>query len=154
MWGPVYLLFLLFLPYLGWLVRREIRARQSRGWPTTTGEIITSRLDRHTGPGNLFRPFSRLYLEYEYTVEDVTYTSSTLTWGALSEAPRELLAHYPPGQPITVYYHPHAPYLATLVPGGSAIRAFLSQAISPILGVMVAVAIILVILTVMSGTLG
>lgn len=152
--GLVYLLLIIVLLGSGWLVRREIWAQQSRTWPTTSGVVIASRLKQLTGPAHLVRPFARLYLEYEYVVEGTLYTASTIAWGDLPESPRELLAHYPSGQPITVYYHPQDPNLAVLAPGGSAIRAFLSQVISPVLGVMVAVAIILVILTVIGENLG
>lgn len=150
----VYFLLFLLLPYIGRLFQREIRARQSRDWPTTAGKITSARLKRVPGSGKLFRPLSRPYLEYEYTVEGDTYTSSTITWGTLPEAPAALIAHYPPGQSVPVYYHPQAPHLAVLAPGGSAIRAFLNQVVTPVLGLMVAVAVILVILTVMAGNPG
>ena len=68
----------------------------------------------------------RLRLEYEYTVDGITYSNDRFRFGAdrcrtgsAEEAPRDNFGRFPPGADITVYYDPADPTESVLVRGAA-----------------------------------
>jgi len=112
-----------FLAFSG---RRIFRAARSRSWPQVEGTVVnsyvmTTSANLAAGRGSGHSSF--LEVVYKYTVEGKTYKSKR--WGFDERHPRygsrspvsgkrmwheaELLAAYPEGAPIKVYYDPAKP---------------------------------------------
>ena len=101
-----------------------VRMFSSRNWASTEGTIISSHKSlSHTDA----RKLENAELRYEYTVGDKTYTSSVIKSGgdvsshtskrSLTDVDR-LLAKYPVGAQVAVYYHPKLPRMACLEKSG------------------------------------
>jgi hypothetical protein len=103
-------------------------ASNSPSWPTTTGVIEESRVIRMSnGDG--------VRVVYSYSVDDVRYSSSNISYkrleGArgewlLPDTPRGIVSRYPVGKEVSVYYHPRDPRSAVLEPGTSGAGGSLS----------------------------
>jgi hypothetical protein len=83
------------------------RMRKARNWPTAVGTVTASSVQ-----GRENKPF----VEYEFEVAGQKYRSSRITMG---EPPSQgeaasILARYPVGASVTVYYDPADPHMATL----------------------------------------
>jgi hypothetical protein len=86
--------------------RRKASAMQT--WPSAPGSIVESELrSRH-----IYYP----HIVYQYNVMGQTYTGKRISPGpeSGSSRARELVAKYPPGAPVTVYYDPQNPSDAAL----------------------------------------
>jgi hypothetical protein len=112
-----------------------IRGQQSLSWPTTQGTIRFSQVGTRTIRHRVTAPYERYYpdLLYAYTVAGQRH-ASTQIWttpavvlfgfavGSHPEstaraAVEAILARYPAGQQVTVWYNPGDPALAALEPG-------------------------------------
>ena len=95
--------------YLSWL---WLLGLQSRSWSTTTGTITHAMVK----PGQ--RNQASVSVGYRYEVNGTTYTGSTVRFGDFLNATvgdaRETAGRYRQGAPVTVYYHPRRPKIATL----------------------------------------
>lgn len=106
--------------------RRAVLAARSWSWPQVQGTVVnsyvtTTRANLSAGRGS--GHISYLVVEYRYTVGGKTYEnkrwgfddrhpkygSRSPTSGKLMWHESELLAAYPDGAPITVYYNPRNP---------------------------------------------
>lgn len=91
--------------------RRKASAMQT--WPTTLGGIVESELrSRKRGSRRIYYP----HIVYQYSIMGQGYTGRRITPGVengLSRA-RELVAKYPPGAAVKVYYDPQNPSDAAL----------------------------------------
>ena len=100
---------------------REVR--EAGRWPETTGKVIASRVrSRRNEPDDPDYNFSDTevtnepFVEYEYRVGDREYRCSRVTIGEKTsgEELEAILARYPVGTPVTVYYDPAKPTRAVL----------------------------------------
>lgn len=117
-----------FLVFAG---RRVLRAVRSRSWPQVQGTVVNSYVKITSSHGTSGRgggQASSLVVVYKYTVEGQTYESKrwgfdgchpkygsrSPTSGRLMWHESELLAAYPRGAPIKVYYDPAEPASSTI----------------------------------------
>ncbi len=99
----------------GWSVLQN--ARVSESWPTTDGQILSSnvREDRDEDGTSYFGDVT-----FGYFVDDISYTSDTVSFGQYGgerDHAEEIVARYPAGSGVTVYYDPADPETAVLEPG-------------------------------------
>lgn len=97
---------------LAWAgVRGQRRAQNVKNWPTTTGRILsaTTELRRRSGKSG-YAPYPNIL--YEYTVGGQKFVSNRVSvgmdMGGSLYTPR-VLARYPVGATVQVYYNPEAP---------------------------------------------
>jgi len=112
------------------------QAGASRDWPTTQGEVTSSKIRteistssetrsrRHGGSGRSTE--TRTYhgdICYAYTVAGRQYEGGRVVVGEFGTGNRgraeEIVTKYPPGSSVTVYYDPKQPSVAVLEPGTS-----------------------------------
>jgi len=103
------------------------RARASENWPEGKGKILYSKQDESVSvnkdeDGNTYRSTSyggRII--YRYEIGGKTFFSNTRRFGQLSGADeewaQEILARYPLGEDVPVFYNPSDPQMAALEPG-------------------------------------
>lgn len=104
-------------------IRMRLKTAQAHKWPTVTGTIVSSELesetDRHDGkPMTMYGAAIR----YSYQVGGKSYESDSIQLGGTSETSRpgefeRMVARYPKGKSVKVYYDPDDPATATLEPG-------------------------------------
>lgn len=104
--------FVLIVLGLAWAgIRGQRRAQSIKNWPTTTGRILsaTTEMRRRSGRGG-YAPYPNIL--YEYTAGGRKYVSSRISagleMGGSYYTPR-VLARYPVGATVQVYYNPDAP---------------------------------------------
>jgi hypothetical protein len=103
------------------MTRDLVRALQSRHWPTTTGTVVTSIVEKKgsSRPGSAPAYFGRV--SYRYQVGGVTHTASQVSFGEHGESgtghAKEVVARYPAGSQVKVHYRPDSPAVAVLEPG-------------------------------------
>jgi hypothetical protein len=104
------------------------QSRRSRSWPTVTGKIIHSELtqdisqERDSDDGRIRE--TTMYgvkVAYSYSVGGQAFQSGRIYWSdgikTNVEGPaRKILAAYPLGKSVVVYYQPDKPDLALLEP--------------------------------------
>jgi hypothetical protein len=111
-----------------WRVWRKATSRHK--WPSTTGTIIDSSIV-HSPPFD-DPDYSHSYtpkITFQHTVNGITYTNPEFTDRPpdVENAVRDLVAHYPVGKQVKVYYAPRDPRYA-----------FIAEAIRPqIMGTLV-----------------
>ena len=91
----------------------------SPGWPTTEGKIITRtlggvRFEEYDGD---FYTKIEAFIRYQFTVNDVTYISTSINATDTLYHPYDVAVQYPEGKVVTVYYNPRNPYQSVLEPG-------------------------------------
>ena len=104
-------------------------------WHFAEGRIIVSELNKIPDAKKRGGVFSYPHVEYEYNVEDERFIGKTISlWladsGNLNES-EKILAFYPKGKIVNVYYNPKNPVESTLKPeslNGSLIALLLSFA--------------------------
>lgn len=89
----------------------------SENWPTVYGaithsEIFTTMVNSKTRGAV---PASTLYMEYEYSVNSIKYTSSRISTGKPNI--QDLVKKYPLNSEAVVYYNPNNHEIALLIPG-------------------------------------
>jgi hypothetical protein len=100
----------------GWNVLQN--ARVSESWPSTNGEIISStvRVDDDDDGTSYFGDVT-----FRYVVADLAYTADNVSFGQYGSSNRshaeDIVAKYPVGSQVTVYYDPDAAQTAVLEPG-------------------------------------
>ena len=100
----------------GWSVLQD--ARVSESWPVTDGEILSSnvRIDNDDDGTAYFGDVT-----FRYVVDDVVYTSDTVSFGQYGSSNRShaegIVTRYPTGNGVTVHYDPADPETAVLEPG-------------------------------------
>lgn len=114
---------MLFSIVAAWILGIELlslkRGKESESWPFTEGEIISSQVK-----GRRDTEWSSLHsaeVRYQYVVDDTACVSDTISFGSKLYLGRpsaeEVVAMYPVGAKVAVYYDPHKPQLATLETG-------------------------------------
>lgn len=109
------LLFLVSVGFLFWDLRLLTLAHASHMWPTVTGTITSSKaVYRVMGEGAAW--FGQL--RYKYLVKGKEFVGRRVDYfNFLTTTLRRILARYPVGKNVVVYYHPHKPAIAVLEPG-------------------------------------
>lgn len=114
---------MLFSVIAAWILGNETlslrRGKQSESWPFTEGEVVSSHVkSRHDSDGDISYSAA---VRYEYVVDNTTYVSRTISFGRKlyfgRSSAEEVVATYPVGEKVTVYYDPDNPKIATLEPG-------------------------------------
>jgi formylglycine-generating enzyme required for sulfatase activity len=127
----IFLLLLLFSAIAAWTfvaeLRAQIRGGQSESWPSTEGEILSSDVEERPFPVSLGENSASYHTPvvcYEYEVNGTLYESRTFSVGSklflIQSRAEEVIARYPVGKKVRVYYDPNNPEMATLEPGISA----------------------------------
>jgi hypothetical protein len=107
------------------LIYRSVQSRKkaeaSQGWPSTIGQINESRVSHsvYTDTDGDSRDSYTPYVEYTYQVAGQTYTGREITFGfkqGFSNASKAqaMLAKFPVGAQVNVYYDPADPQQAVL----------------------------------------
>ena len=104
-------------------VRMRLKTAQAHKWPTVTGTIVSSELESKTEDHS--RKPIRTYgaaIRYAYEVDGKAYESDQIQLGGTSETSQpgefeRMVARYPEGMRVTVYYDPDDPATATIEPG-------------------------------------
>ena len=114
---------ILFSVIAAWLLGREIlalrRSKQSESWPYTEGEVVSSHVkSRRDSDGDTSYSAA---VRYEYEVNGTAYVSRTISFGRKlyfgRSSAADVVAMYPVGEKVIVYYDPNHPKIATLEPG-------------------------------------
>lgn len=130
---------LLGLAFLIWIAITKQREHGTPNWPSVKGEVLESKVvafERET-PEGIERTFTPL-VKYRYTVGERSFTSADLNFlpdstatyrvGAKAEA---VVARYPAGSPVSVFYNPSTPGQAVLeIPRPAAHNAILFYGIT------------------------
>ena len=107
----------------------HLQESATASWPSTTGHVaeatVEVRIKRGTG-GSGHRRSRRTYVThvgYEYAVDGRTYRGDRVGFDGPGYRQREqaarVVARYPAGAPVTVYYDPERPQRAMLEVGAS-----------------------------------
>jgi hypothetical protein len=145
--GPMFTLMGIGLFSVG--ILNIVKGSASNDWPTTRGEVLTSEVqsrletsDSSSGSGSRRRrktTTTTVYwaeMKYSYVVEGVSFEGARVDYGMESRSSKrtradEIVALYPVGEEVLVYYDPSDPSEAVLEPGVGA-DAFLF----PLIGVL------------------
>ncbi len=98
--------------------RLGMESKFSENWPSVSGIIVTSRVERPPGAeaGGL-----QAMIVYEYSVAGKKYKGNQVSFnqssGFAPDDPRKLTARYPRNASVRVYYDPGAPQKSVLEPG-------------------------------------
>lgn len=95
--------------------RQGLRADASKRWPTTSGTVTTSVLEKSPDARSRYR----VALQYRYRAGGKNFQSSRIFWGGNDgrEKPMASVAEtYPAGRTVRVYYDPCNPAEAVLDP--------------------------------------
>lgn len=115
--GGLCLFFGLFAAVFCWFSFMNMQA--SNSWPSARGEIAVSEL---VSMNPLKRKQKKANVRYSYQVDGVTYTGSLIrfadTTGSMESLQAELIAPYPVGKEVDVFYDPKNCTTAVLEPGG------------------------------------
>jgi hypothetical protein len=105
---------------VAWGTTLHERARTTARWPSVRGRVYLTRVlekvsdDVRDGGTRLFHPEVR----YEYVVADRTYAARRLDlldkWTSLRSYATDVIARYPEGSEVTVYYDTANPHDAVL----------------------------------------
>jgi hypothetical protein len=105
--------------YLVIALRNVARAKASADWPSVRGIIRQAEVRRETDRKGL-RYFGA-QIVYDYEINGLVYTSSKVSFGDYSSGnpahADEIVAQYPVGAQVRVYYDPAAPRVAVLETG-------------------------------------
>lgn len=105
--------------------RRLVIAKRNEGWPTTTGTIISSKLESYEQSRSDHPSLSDIIysprVEYQYIVDSEAYTSSRVAAADYSSSDygemNAIIQRYPEGKRIAVHFDPKDPGYAVLEVG-------------------------------------
>ncbi len=110
-WGAIILIgFLIFL----FGQYQAFRSKASLDWPTTSGEIVVSRVTKNQSEEGVTYSAD---IEYSYTVDGERYSSNVVVIGGHDYSPRDVVSRYSVGNEVLVAYDPVRPHKAVLEPG-------------------------------------
>ena len=114
-------------------VRGWMRGSESYDWPKTTGEVISAKVERHSGKskrtsgrrgrGRRSRsgPTFHAAIQYSYMVDSKSYTGERVGYGDYgsgdSREAQAIVNRYPVGREVVVYTMPSNPSECLLEPG-------------------------------------
>ena len=96
----------------------------SQGWPSTQGIVVLSKQETaRSAAGRAWRSEPRARVRYSFSVDDKKYFSDQGEGvyfnqkNASAAEVADILARYPAGKQVVVYYDPNNPARSTLEPG-------------------------------------
>jgi hypothetical protein len=100
---------------------------ESKDWPTVDGVITQSEIEHQTstsGEGSDKKTTVKSYpkIAYQYRIDGQPYESTTVSFSSSSNNAKQIVAQYPKGKTVRVYYNPDKPRQAVLVPGNSGVN--------------------------------
>ncbi len=115
------------------------RASKTMRWPSVNGRIIDSRLvEGRDSDGDRTLTASVIYA---YEVAGAQLQGNSIAVGGGSGNPKQIVARYPAGAEVQVFYDPAKPKSAVLEPGGSGLKGLLVVGlITVVVGVIFTVA--------------
>lgn len=132
-----------FIVFLGWLISTYIRSIRkttaSKNWPTATGQILSSHVHtykrRRSGGGHA--TMHKPEITYEYTADGQHYESQKISFGSVAASSvagwaKEIVARYPEGSSVQVFYNSSKPAESILEPSGLGGNLVLMIALSAI----------------------
>lgn len=93
---------------------KRSQARASGTWPSVDGEVVTSRVERHTNDEGTHHSAD---IEYRYRVDGKEFKSNVIVIGGHGYSAHGVVSRYPQGQSVNVAYNPSKPHQAVLEPG-------------------------------------
>ena len=113
---PILLFFIPGIALLVTGVNQIIYEYSSKDWPRAEGKIFTSKVTSYTSK----RTYYRANIIYEYKTSGKEYSSSEINFWITSDLDEEkirgVVAKYPVGKSVLVYYDPDNPTIAVLEP--------------------------------------
>jgi len=115
---------LIFMAVTGFMVFFDLKDRVANGrdcvsWPTTQGEILKSKVKHETDSDG--HGYYAPYVWYKYFVNGKVYGSNVMSFSAgrhhTENDAKNIIANYPVGHKMDVYYNPRHPKTATLKTG-------------------------------------
>lgn len=100
---------------LRWSLTEIVRSRRSRRWPSVMGRVLSSEVS-----SNLVKASTNYWpnVRYEYEVEGMSHNNDTIGFGQNGNATlgmaSALVAQYPSGQQVKVFYDPNSPKTSCL----------------------------------------
>jgi hypothetical protein len=118
------------------LVQSIREARASRDWPTVSGVIVTSEVERTPDPTHIsFQP----KVEYSFVAEGRGWSGNRISYAGFGSTKRDaaeaVVSRYPVGSNVLIYYRKSDPNTAVLEPG-AATSTYLSILIPPVMVVL------------------
>lgn len=95
--------------------RQGLRADASKKWPTASGTVTTSALEKSPDARRRYR----IELQYSYRVNGTDFQSNRIFWGGHEGREKQMASvaeAYPAGCKVRVYYDPRNPAEAVLDP--------------------------------------
>ena len=93
-------------------------ATATLSWYSCTGTVVRTEVEKIGKRHSWYRPS----VSYDYIVDGHQYTGHKYRWGGFvlsKEVVNEIIAEYPVGGIVNVYYSPNSPQQSVLVPGRS-----------------------------------
>ena len=121
---PIYCFLLIFMAFGLYMFGRSagevIRARASLSWETVEGTVTQSEVKSKSGGRGSGRTYMQS-IHYDYTVDGKQYTGDRYCfvpfYSSDSSRARKIVAEYPVGSVVKVYYSPDVPEDSVLIPG-------------------------------------
>jgi hypothetical protein len=99
--------------------RQGLRADASKKWPTAPGTVVSSALEQSPDHKRRYRAA----MQYRYRVGGKDYQSNRIFWGGNEGRQKHMtsvVASYPAGAQVPVYYDPQNPAEAVIDPAQNA----------------------------------
>ncbi len=119
---PIWFLLLCGLVAMAFLLHSLYLGLSSSSWPTTTGRVLKSEIQTKRNPASSGTiAYYHPVVVYEYRVGGKRVVSKRLgnylAFGERLEEAESLVARFPLGSDVRVYYHPRLSRVAALMPG-------------------------------------
>lgn len=110
-----------------WGIAVVRNAMASSSWPTVTGTVTASDVERQRSRSgtrrNRRKTSYRANVAYEYSVDETKYASDQVSFGEYASSnpnfAQQIVNRYPKGKRVEVHYDPQQPEVAVLEPGAS-----------------------------------
>ncbi|MEC9477195.1 MAG: DUF3592 domain-containing protein [Planctomycetota bacterium] len=117
------LFFIAWYVGLGFIFEEANEAKDAVNWPTTSGEVVETKVTSHTSSGSGNRKSRTSYTAlvlYRYNVDGQTLENDVvqvMTSHDTHPEAKEVTDQYPVGSEVTVFYKMEEPNTSVLVPG-------------------------------------
>ena len=93
------------------------KAKASANWPRVAGKIVASSIKKDDADGEIYRA----EILYEYPMENIVWKGRRVSYGWKGTSnpsyAKKIVARYPVGKTVAVYYKPGDPMECVLEPG-------------------------------------
>jgi len=103
------------LLYFG--IKNALDDIKSRSWPTATATVTSSSVRRYISSAARGRTQHQAQIQFQFVVQERRFNASHCYESPNAGKPTRLVAQYPVGKQITVYYRPDNPGECRLFPG-------------------------------------